>query len=131
MLAYIHSRYTKSPNYGGKITGFNMVATHIKKLAELKEKKQALQEKEDEIRQKLTWEISSFIVDAQDFDHIEFDIIVGGMLDVIEKARQKDKITEAWKLSGAKFRQQKKKKRDPKKDSPSPKKDEKNKNDDQ
>ena len=86
-----------------------MPTAHIKKLESLKAKRKALQEEENEIREKLTLEISNFMIDADAFEHIEFDIIMGGILDVIEKAKQGDKITEEWKLSGEKFRQDRKK----------------------
>jgi len=113
--------HTKATNYGGKVWGLNMTTMHIKQLEVLKEKRKALQTQEDEIRHKLTLEISNFLIDTQAFDHIEFDIIMGGILDVIEKAKQGDKSTEAWKLSGEKFRQGKKK-RNSQKNTSAPKK---------
>ena len=103
---------------------------HIKQLEALKQKRKDLQAQEDEIRHKLTLEISNFLMDTQAFDHIEFDIIMGGILDVIEKAQQGDKNTEAWKLSGQKFRQGKKKRNTPK-NIAAPKKTKKGKDDDE
>ena len=110
--------------------GLNMPTVHIKKLENLKAKRKALQEEENEIRHKLTLEISNFMIDADAFDHIEFDIIMGGILDVIEKAKQGDKITEEWKLSGEKFRQGRKRRNTPK-NNPTPKKVKKPKNNDE
>lgn len=86
-----------------------MTEKHIKKLESLKEKRKAIQDQEDEIRQQLTLDFANFLIDADAFDHVEFDIIVGGLLDILEKAKRGDKNTEVWKLAGQKFRQQRKK----------------------
>ena len=85
-----------------------MPTVHIKKLESLKEKKKTLQEKEDKIKSDIISELSTSLIDANALE-VDYDILMGGILDVIEKAKQRDKITEAWKLSGEKFRQSQKK----------------------
>lgn len=102
-----------------------MATMHIKKLEALKEEKKALQEKEDKIKAEALTDLSTYLLDANALD-IRFDILMGGMLYVIDKTNQGDKITEEWKLSGQKFCQQQKKGTSPKNPS-SPKKIKKNK----
>ena len=102
-----------------------MATMHIKKLAALKEEKKLLQEKEDKIKAEALTDLSTYLLDANALD-IGFDILMGGMLYVIDKTNQGDKITEEWKLSGQKFCQQRTKRTSPKNPS-SPKKIKKNK----
>jgi hypothetical protein len=105
---------------GARFRKLKMPTANIKKLEALKEQKKILQEKEDKIKSEIISELSTFLIDAQAID-INFDILMGGILDVIEKANQGDKITEAWKLSGEKFRQGQKK-RNTQKNTSAPKK---------
>lgn len=97
----------------------------MKKLAALKEKKKTLQEKEDKIKSEALTDISTYLLDANALD-VDFITLMGGMLYVIDKTKQKDKITEEWKLAGQKFCQQRKKRTPPQNPS-SPKKIKKNK----
>ena len=85
-----------------------MPTAHIKKLAALKEQKKTLQEKEDKIKSEIIAELSTSLIDINALK-VDYDILMGGILDIIEKADQGDKITEAWKVSGEKFRQGQKK----------------------
>ena len=85
-----------------------MATMHIKQLEALKEKRKTLQEKEDKIKSELLARLSTCLVDANALE-VDFDILMGGILDIIKKAQQGDKITEAWKVSGEKFRKGKKK----------------------
>lgn len=85
-----------------------MPTAHIKKLEILKQQKKTLQEKEDKIKSEIIAELSTSLVDANALE-VDYDILMGGILDIIEKENQGDKITEAWKLSGEKFRQGQKK----------------------
>ena len=93
---------------GASSGGLKMPTAHIKKLAALKEQKKTLQEKEDKIKSEIIAELSTSLIDANALK-IDYDILLGGILYIIEKADQGDKITEAWKLSGEKFRQGQKK----------------------
>lgn len=77
----------------------------MKKLEELKEKKIALQEKEDKIKGEILEELSETLIASQAVE-IDFHILVGGILEVIEKAKQGHEQAEVWKLSGQKFCQQ-------------------------
>jgi hypothetical protein len=86
-----------------------MAATHIKKLEALKEKGKDLQSKIERIKSDILADLSVCLVDANALD-IDFDILIGGMLEVVEKTQQGDKIAEVWKSSGEKFRQRRKKK---------------------
>lgn len=88
--------------------GLNMPTAHIKKLEALKQQKKTLQEKEDKIKSQIISDLSISLMNANALE-IDVDILMGGILDVIEKAKQGDKITEEWKLSGEKFRQGRKK----------------------
>lgn len=106
-----------------------MATAHIKKLEALKEQKKTLQEKEDKIKSEIISELSTNLINANALE-VDYDILIGGILDVIEKAKQRDKIMEAWKLSGEKFRQGQKK-RNTQKNTESSKKTKKIKNDDQ
>ena len=85
-----------------------MPTAHIKELAAIREQQKTLQEKENKIISGAIAELSTSLIDAHALD-IDYDILIGGVLDVIEKTKQGDKITEAWKLSGEKFRKDKKK----------------------
>jgi len=105
-----------------------MATAHIKKLEALQKQKKTLQEKEDKIKSEIISELSTSLIDANALE-VDFDILMGGILDIIEKVKQGDKITEAWKLSGEKFRQGQKKRNTPKNSSAS-KKVKKTKNDD-
>ena len=93
----------------------------------IKTKQKALQEKEDKIKSEIISELSESLIDANALE-VDFDVLMGGILNIIEKVKQGDKITEAWKLSGEKFRQGQKK-RNTQKNSGASKKDKKNKND--
>ena len=114
---------------GARSGGFKMPTAHIKELEAIKEKKKTLQEKENKIKSEIMSELSTSLIDANALE-VDYDVLIGGILDVIEKANRGDKITEAWKLAGEKFRQRKKKGKG-KKNSSSPKKDEKDKTDGQ
>ena len=105
-----------------------MPTAHIKKLEALKQQKKTLQEKEDKIKLNIIADLSTSLIDANALE-VDYDILMGGILDIIEKAEQGDKITEAWKLSGEKFRQNQKK-RNTQKNTGASKKVKKNKNDD-
>ena len=87
-----------------------MATIHIKKLEVLQGKRKALQEKEDKIKSLILSDLSTYMIDANALD-IDFNVLMGGILGVIEKTKQGDKITEAWKLSGQKFCQQQKKRK--------------------
>lgn len=106
-----------------------MPTAHIKKLEALKQQKKTLQEKEDRIKSEIISELSTSLIDANALE-VDYDILMGGILDVIEKAKREDKITEAWKLSGEKFRQGQKK-RNTQKNTGASKKVKKTKNDDE
>jgi len=106
-----------------------MAITHRKQLEAIKEKQKTLQEKEYKIKDKIIQDLSNYLIDANAID-VDIDVLMGGMLDIIEKAKSGDKITEAWKLSGQKFCQQIRK-RNLRKNPSSSKKIQKNKNDDQ
>lgn len=103
-----------------------MATTHIKQLEAIQEKRKALQEKENKIKSEILNDLSKSLIDVNALD-VDFDILIGGILDIIEKSKQNDKITEAWKLSGEKFRQGQKK-RDAQKNTDPSKKAKKNKN---
>ncbi len=113
----------------GQFQGLKMPIAHIKELEAIRKQKKTLQEKEDKIKLEALTSLSTYLLDANALD-IEFDILMGGILDVIEKTNQGDQITEAWKLSGEKFRQGQKK-RNTQKGTGTPKKVKKNKNDDE
>lgn len=106
-----------------------MPTVHIKKLEALKEQKKTLQEKEDRIKSEIISELSTSLINANALE-VDYDILMGGILGIIEKAEQGDKITEAWKLSGEKFRQGQKK-RNTQKNTGASKKVKKTKNDDE
>ena len=114
---------------GAKLRGYKMPTAHIKELEAIKEKKKTLQEKENKIKSEIMFELSTSLIEANALE-VNYDVLIGGILEVIEKSTRGDKITEAWKLSGEKFRQRKKK-GNAKKNPSSPKKDEKSKTDDQ
>lgn len=107
-----------------------MATVHIKQLGALKEKRRVLQEKEDKIKAEILTDLSTCLIDANALE-VDFDILIGGILDVIKKAQQGDKVTEAWKLSGEKFRQRKKKSSKSRKNPNTPEKIEKDKANDQ
>jgi len=106
-----------------------MATAHIKQLEAIQGKRKALQEKEEKIKSIIRDDLSKSLIDLNALD-VDFDILIGGILDIIEKSKQNDKITEAWKLSGEKFRQGQKKKNSQKNTNPS-KKTKKNKKDDE
>lgn len=106
-----------------------MSTAHIKKLEALKQQKKTLQEKEEKIKSEIMSELSTSLIDANALE-VDYDILMGGILDVIEKAKREDKIMEAWKLSGEKFRQGQKK-RKTQKNTGASKKVKKTKNDDE
>jgi hypothetical protein len=85
-----------------------MPLAHIKNLEAIRQQKKTLQEKENKIISEAITELSSSLIDAHALD-INYDILMGGILEVIEKAKQEDKITEVWKVSGEKFRKDQKK----------------------
>ncbi|MGV8948898.1 MAG: hypothetical protein ACOH2E_06000 [Candidatus Paracaedibacter sp.] len=104
-----------------------MPIAHIKNLEAIRQQKKTLQEKENKIISEAIKELSTGLINAHALD-INYDILMGGILEVIEKAKREDKITEAWKLSGEKFRKDQKK-RNGKKNTAAPKKAKENKND--
>lgn len=106
-----------------------MTIAHKRQLEAIKAKQKTLQEKEDKIKSQIIEDLSTYLIDANAID-VDIDVLMGGMLDVIEKTKAGDKITEAWKLSGQKFCQQIRK-RNPKKNPSASKKVKKSKNDDQ
>ena len=106
-----------------------MATAHIKQLETIQGKRKALQEKEEKIKSEIVNDLSKSLIDANALD-VDFDILIGGILDIIEKSKQNDKITEAWKLSGEKFRQSQKK-RNAQKNTDLSKKTKKNKNDEE
>ena len=106
-----------------------MPTAHIKKLEVLKQQKKTLQEKEDKIKSEVMSELSTSLIDTNALE-VDYDILMGGILDVIEKAKREDKITGAWKLAGEKFRQGQKK-RNTQKNTGASKKVKKTKNDDE
>ena len=85
-----------------------MPTAHIKELAAIREQQKTLQEKENKIISEAIAELSTSLIDAHALD-INYDILIGGVLEVIEKTKQGDKITEAWKVSGERFRKEQKK----------------------
>jgi len=87
-----------------------MSIPQIKQIEILKEKRKAFQEKEEQIKAGLVSNLSKHLVNAHALD-VDFEILIGGMIDVIDKTKQRDIITEAWKLSGQKFCQRQKKKK--------------------
>jgi hypothetical protein len=105
------------------------MTTAQKRLKEIQEKRKAFQKEEDKIKSDIANGLSKFLIDANAID-VDIDVLMGGILDVVEKSKQNDKITEVWKLSGEKFRQGQKKRNTQKNNDPS-KKVKKNKNDDQ
>ena len=126
MLQIIIHATNKSEKSREKIKGFNMATGHIKQLEAIQGKRKALQEKEEKIKSEIVNDLSKSLIDVNALD-VDFDILIGGILDIIEKSKQNDKITEAWKLSGEKFRQGQKKRNAQKNIDPS-KKAKKNKN---
>lgn len=105
------------------------MTTAHKRLKEIQEKRKSFQEEEDKIKSQIANDLSKSLIDTNAID-VDSDILIGGILDIIDKSKQKDKITEAWKLSGEKFRQSQKK-RNTQKNTDSSKKAKKNKNDDE
>jgi len=87
---------------GALFWGILSMQRHARKLEELKSKKLALQEKEDKIKSDILNAISETLIKTQAIE-IDFFTLVGGILDVVEKAKQGDKITEVWKQAGQKF----------------------------
>lgn len=85
-----------------------MPTAHIKELAAIREQQKTLQEKENKIISEAIAELSTSLIDAHALD-INYDILIGGVLEVIEKTKQGDNITEAWKVSGERFRKDQKK----------------------
>src|SRR4051812_46935576 len=75
-----------------------------KKLAQLKEKMSALRQEEEKICQNLAQELSQCLINAQALE-IDFDVFVGGMLEVITQAQANSNKIGAWQKSGQKFRQ--------------------------
>ena len=83
-----------------------------KKLVQLKEKMSILRQEEEKIRQILTQESSQCLINAQALE-IDFDTLVGGMLEVVTQAQanrnktcpEQSRRTEVWQKSGQKFRQ--------------------------
>jgi hypothetical protein len=106
-----------------------MPTAHIKKLEAIREQKKTLQEEENKVISEAIKELSKSLIDANALD-VENDMLMGGVLEVIEKIKLGDKITEAWKISGEKFRKDQKK-RNGKKNTDNPKKVKKNKNEDE
>ena len=105
------------------------MTTAHKRLKEIQEKRKAFQEEEDKIKSEIANNLSKSLIDTNAID-VDSDILIGGILDIIEKSKQNDKITEAWKLSGEKFRQSQKK-RNTQKITGAPKKVKKTKNNDE
>jgi hypothetical protein len=97
-----------------------MPTAHIKKLEAIREQKKTLQEEENKVISEAIKELSKSLIDANALD-VENDMLMGGVLEVIEKIKLGDKITEAWKISGEKFRKDQKK-RNGKKNTDNPKK---------
>ncbi|MGV8948494.1 MAG: hypothetical protein ACOH2E_03900 [Candidatus Paracaedibacter sp.] len=106
-----------------------MPTAHIKKLEAIREQKKTLQEEENKVISEAIKELSKSLIDANALD-VENDMLMGGVLEVIEKIKLGDKITEAWKISGEKFRKDQKKRNGKKSTGPS-KKIKKNKSDDE
>ena len=81
-----------------------------KKLAQLKEKMSTLRQEEEKIRQSLSQELSQCLINAQALE-IDFDTLIGGILEVVTQANsnkpspEQSRKTEAWQKSGQKFRQ--------------------------
>lgn len=98
MLPYSHKEYGDFQRDGRN----QMSVQQIKMLESLKEKRKEIQEKEDKIKAELLKDLSTYLIKAEALN-VDFDILIGGILDVIEKANQGDAITEAWKTSGQKF----------------------------
>jgi hypothetical protein len=87
-----------------------MTAKHIKKLELLKEKRQAIQDEEERISKDIAFELSQNLIDCGAL-YIDFDVFIGGMLEVIEKAKKESPQKEVWKTAGQKFRQQRSKRK--------------------
>ena len=94
------------------------MTTAYKRLKEIQEKRKSYQDKEEKIKSEIANDLSKSLIDVNAID-VDLDILIGGILDVIEKSKQNDKITEAWKLSGEKFRQGQKKRNTQKNTNPS------------
>ena len=74
-----------------------------KKLDSIKEKISALREEEQKIQDSIVEEFKKFLVTSRAIE-IDFDVIVGGLLEVIQKSKSNDKSVEVWKQSGVTFR---------------------------
>lgn len=76
-----------------------------KKLASLREKIAALQQEEAKICSDLSHELSQHLVNAQALD-IDFNVLMGGLLDVISQSKTDAVKVEMWQKSGQKFLQE-------------------------
>ncbi len=80
-----------------------MTAQHIKKLAELRKKRKAIQEEEYKVAQEIANVFFPALIESGALE-IDFDVFMGGVLEVIEKANKTPDKMEAWKEAGQKFR---------------------------
>ena len=63
-----------------------------------------LRQEEEKIRQNLAQELSQCLINAQALE-IDFDTLIGGMLEVITQAQANSNKIGVWQKSGQKFRQ--------------------------
>jgi hypothetical protein len=76
------------------------------RLTSIRNKLSTLRQEEDKINQKLSHEyaqsLCKYLMDAKATE-IDFNVLLGGMLEVIELAKANSNRREAWQKSGLKF----------------------------
>jgi len=94
---------------------FTMPSKHTisptKRLAQLKERMAVLQQEQERTCRNLAQELSECLITAGSLE-VDFDTLIGGILDVIAEARTNSSKAEGWKKSGGMFRQQWRQNRD-------------------
>ncbi len=72
------------------------------RLAQIKGKMATLQQEQDKIRQNFCQGLSQYLIEAEAFE-VDFDILVGGIIEVIADAKANTNRAEGWKKSGLAF----------------------------
>ena len=73
-----------------------------KRLTDIRQKMMALRQEESKIQHDLSGELSKILVDVQALE-IDFDVLIGGILEVIAQSKIDTDKTETWRESGQKF----------------------------
>jgi len=87
-----------------------MSKIHVQRLTTITQQQATLTLKQQQIEAELAKTIVVLLKEAHAFT-IDFDVLIGGILDAIQKAKSNDRHTEVWRAEGVRFRKRKQRKK--------------------